>query len=279
LKLAQPEGFEKDESFHGFGQRDTQSSVVAVKIPGPFSQVSAGFTAENLRARGWTLKSKEAIKIDDLSGYLIHFQQPAAGVEFLKWAVVFGDENKSFLVTATFPESQEAALSKKLKSAVLSVRLADGEESPPGADLNFTITTSPKLKLATQVGKNLLYTKNGKIPAESPTDPMYVVGRSLGPVSVADKREFVDRRLRQTANTQIKKIESTKAVRVGGLAGYESLADAADEKSGVPLRLYQVILFSDDAYYLMQGLVGAEHAETWLPEFETMAKSFKLRKP
>jgi len=43
------------------------------------------------------------------------------------------------------------------------------------------------------------------------------------------------------------------------------------------LNIYQVILFDESSYFLMQGLVGAELRDEYLPEFKEMARSFKQK--
>lgn len=92
-------------------------------------------------------------------------------------------------------------------------------------------------------------------------------------VPVGDKRQFAVQRLFQTAHTTIRSVGSNNEITVDGLDGYEILADAEDADSGTPLKVYQVILDDDRSYILMQGLVGANVADEYLPEFETMARS------
>ena len=56
-------------------------------------------------------------------------------------------------------------------------------------------------------------------------------------------------------------------------------AGQKDEKSGTPLAIYHVVLFEDDAYIAITGLVGKELADTYLPEFQELARSLKRKKP
>jgi hypothetical protein len=193
--------------------------------------------------------------------------------------VAFGDESKSVLVTATFPAEREAEMSKLLKPIVLATK-RDQEAKPPepGADSPLTIKVSPKLKATTSIGKTLMFTKDGVVPAKSPEDPLFVAAPSVGKASVADNRDFSVRRLYQTAKTKVGKISSTKPISIDGLDGFEIVADAKDADSGTPLVLYQVTLFDDGNYILMQGLVGKKVSGTYLPEFEAMARSMTRKK-
>ncbi|MEK6246587.1 MAG: hypothetical protein N2C12_00310, partial [Planctomycetales bacterium] len=173
VRVVRPDGFDDAETFHGFQQPRTQSSVMITMIPGPFAETTRGFAAEQLKKSGMTLLAKEAVKIDGDAGVLLSVSQNAYGTEFSKWILAFGNENETRIVTATFPESEEANLSSHLKSVVLSTRIDDTVAPTPGADVGFVIAASQKLKLTdvSSIGKMLMYTKDGVIPAKSPTDP------------------------------------------------------------------------------------------------------------
>jgi hypothetical protein len=279
IKIRRPEGFEKADSFDGFGQSETQSSVMAASIPGPYSKVTAGFTQEQMKARGWVLRTRRDVKVDCLPGILVHFEQHAAGQVFLKWSLVFGDDRKTTMVTATSPMAAARELSARLKAAVLSTRLDRVSHVDPRADLPFTLAASPKLKLTPGINRTLAYTKDGVIPAKSPKDPLFIVAPSVGKVVTRDKQQFAERRLHQTAQTKRLAAKTTDAVNIDGLDGYESLANAEDAESGTPLFVYQVILFDSSSYVLMQGLVGTELRDEYLPEFKRMARSFQRKRP
>jgi len=273
VKLVRPDGFDDAENFHGFQQPSTQSSVMVVMIPGPFSEVTGGFTAAQLKTRGMTLVSKENVEIEGNKGVLVSVTQTAHGTEFAKWIVAFGNEKETKMVTATFPKDHEAELSAQLKSVVLSARLDVTPPPTPGADVGFTIVASEKVKLTRGVGKMLAYTKDGVIPAPSPEAPLFIAAPSLSQVPIADKRQFSVQRIFQTAHTKITSVTATNAITIDGLDGYEIVADAEDADSGIPIVVYQVVLFDDKSYILVQGLVGTRFREEYLPEFKAMARS------
>ena len=119
----------------------------------------------------------------------------------------------------------------------------------------------------------LMYTKDGVIPAESPEDPLFIATPSFSQALITDKRQFSVQRLFQTAHTKISSVTATNAITIDGLDGYEFVADAEDADSGTPLVVYQVVLFDDKTYILIQGLVGAKVRAEYLPEFKAMARS------
>jgi hypothetical protein len=273
VKLIRPSGFDDAENFHGFQQPTTHSSVMVVMIPGPISEVTRGFTAEQLKTRSMTLRSKNNVEIDGKSAVLLSVTQNAYGTEFAKWLLAFGNETETRMVTATFPQSEEANLSDELKAVVLSTKIDDTAAATPSADVGFAIDAPAKLTPTRGIGKMLMYTKDGAIPAKSREDPLFIAGPSLSKVPIDNKRQFAVQRLFQTAHTKIGSVTSNNEITIDGLNGYEILAEGEDADSGTPLRIYQVVLYDDGSYILMQGLVGANVAEHYLPEFKTMARS------
>jgi hypothetical protein len=279
IKIRQPVGFEKADTFDGFGEPETQSSIMAITLPGPYSQLTAGFTKEQMKTRGWALQSRDEVKVNGVAGILVHFEQPAGGEVFLKWSFVFGDDQKTTMVTAAFPKAHEQALSAKLKAAVLSLRPERAAPPDPGADLPFTLAATPKLKLAPAINRTLAYTKDGVSMIKAPGDPVFVAAPSLGPVIIGDRQKFAEQRVVGIVHTKHVKVTSIEAITIDGLDGFESLAEAEEEMSGTPLVLYQVVLFDEDSYVLMQGHVGTKLREEFLPEFKAIARSFRRKQP
>jgi hypothetical protein len=275
VKLIRPDGFDPANLFSGFQQPSTKSSVMVTTIPGPFSQIASGFTAEQMKARGLILKSKENISIDSNPGLLIHLTQTADGTEFTKWVTIFGNEQATKIVTAAFPTALTDKLSPLLKSTVLSAKIDLTSSSAIDSDIGFTIAATNKMKSVSGVGKMLAYTQDGVIPAKSPADPLFIVAPSFSEVAISDKRQFAIQRLLKTAHTKIESVPTTTAIKIDGLDGYEMTADAKDLTSDTPLVVYQVMLFDDRSYILMQGLVGTKVRAEYLSAFQSMARSFK----
>lgn len=272
VKLRQPAGMVRSETWTGFEADSARSSVMLVKIAGPYAEVSKGFAAEHMAPRGMKLVSKTERAVDGLPGVLVYFTMTAGGAEWDKWALVFGEASRTHILTATFPSVQRKRWTEPVKAALLSTRLKVGgaAEEP-----SFGLTVSPKLKPAAAISGMLTYTRDGMVPAKSPEDPFVVVGPSLSKTPVLDTRQFSEQRLRATEQTRITGVLSHEPVTIDELEGYESVADATDAKSGTPIVLYQVLLFDADRYFILQGLVGAKLREEYLPEFKAMARSFK----
>jgi hypothetical protein len=278
MAISQPDGFEKAETFNGFQQLSTHSSVMLTSIPGPFSETTKGFNAENLAPKGLMLLSKEEAILNDRQGLLLQVAQSAYGQEFLKWIVVFGDEARTNIATATFPKERAGDLGVSLKQVVLGVSLSktDNQDAPT---LPFSLTPEPGLipvANAASMGKILAFTKDGSFHPAAPSEPLLLIAPSLGPVTVEDAESFAALHLYQTSQTDIETVESNLPIAIDGLDGYETLAQGKDRKTGLALKVYQVILFPKaGGYVAMTGMVGAEQAALYLPKFKATARTYR----
>lgn len=274
VAIPQPSGFEKSEGFYGFQQPSTGASVMVLAIPGPFAEVTQGFTKTALAEKGMTLHSKELTQVKGQAGVKVYFSQQAYGQEFLKWAVLFGDGQRTTMVVATSPKSHAAKLRHSLQTVIQSVEPTQMAVAP----LPFKIETAAGLAQVQEVatGNTALFTRDGTVPVATPSDPMFIVAFSIGEVFVGNRKEYARRRLFETAQTEVKSVQSTTPVTIDGLEGYELIATGKDLTSQTPLMLYQVMLFPNKGgYILMTGMVGQQQAKNYLPQFKSMAKTFR----
>lgn len=278
INLIKPEGFIESTNFPGFQQNTTGATIVVTEFPGAYTDVASGFTTENLKPRGMNLLSKENISVDSYKGFLVKFTQNANGQEYGKLGIIFGDDKESVFIVASFPIELEKELSTLLKDSLISAKWDRKKEVDPFADLSFNVDASGSLKFAKRLQSTLLYSKDGKFPVEVDT-PIFVVGKSVSdfPTGTNDFKAFAESRLNQSAENKNITIESGEAITINSLNGYEIVATGNDAASNAPLAIYQVLLFDDKNYFIMQGLVGIKSKDQFLAEFKKMAQSFKKK--
>jgi hypothetical protein len=279
LAIEQPIGFTKATSFYGFEQSSTNSSVMLTKIPGPFSKVAKGFDRSKLATRGISLISNQTVKIDKQQGVLLQVTQSAYGEQFRKWVLVFGNEENTQIVTATFLNTNAKNIGESLKKIVLAVASSSSSVAPAVSSLPFTVTAVEGLspvRAAVGVGKIAAFTKDGNIPLANPTDPLFIVTPSLGDVSVSDRQSFATSRLSNYPQTEITAIVSTNEIAIDNLPGWEIVANGRDLQSKSALKLYQIMLFpKQGGYVLMTGIVGDKQSELYLAKFKAMALTYR----
>jgi hypothetical protein len=248
------------------------------------------------------LKTTDQVMIDDSGAYLFKVTQQAHGIDHLKWIVIFGDRNQTKMLTAACPIDEKPEVSEMLKSVILrpqklkngSLATKSAEAAPTQADgarkidrdstqpkLKFSIEPSLKLKPvrdAEKISPLFAYSKDGVLPAASPKDPLFIAAKESVHSKIENTRQFATERVFQVADTKIATLLSTTPITIDGMDGYESIANATSASTGVPITAYQVVLFDEECLYVMQGLVGSDLRDEFVPEFKSMARSLK-RKP
>lgn len=273
-------GFTQSMDFSGLADAVTRSSVLVTELPVPYLVTTAGFTKEGLASRGMKLISKSAAQLGDYPGLLVEIEQNAHGITYRKWLTTFGDKDITVVVTASFPIDQVEALSAKLKNVVLSARydkqLKIGD---PLDNLSFTVSGTTNLKIAGVIQNTLMMNATGEIPkpGNPPTKKsVFVVGRALGNMAVADRAVFTKARLQQTYSIENLEIVSENDVKKAGLPAREIVATAT-EKDGSKVLVFLTMVFPPDTYYIMQGIADIADKETMMPEFRAVTDSFKLK--
>ena len=277
VSLMPPPGFVAATQFPGFGQEESGASIMVTEIPGPYAEVTAGFSKGGLVSQGMTLVSKQEITLEGRKALLLHLKQTAEGMAYLKWLAALGDEKQTVLVTATFPEELKERLSEPLRRSVLSVRLTPAAALDPLAGLNYTVTGHPALKLAKRFSNALIFTADGKLPGEPTGDPLLVVAPSLSRAEIADRKRFAERRLGEIDSVTEIALKSSEAITIDGLPGYETIAEARDKDLKHPVTVYQVALFDGDSYYLIQGFTKVADQQQNLEVFRAVARTFRRK--
>ena len=275
VTLEPPAGFAPAKDFAGFKQGATASSIVVTELAGPASEVTAAMTADGLSTQGMRLLASSETTVGSRSGLLLHVAEFKSGIEFEKWMLALGERNRTLLVVGTFPKELGDSLREPIRSALLSVRWSPRIEAPRTQGLPFAVSETAELKISQRVSSRLLLTKQGAKVTLDPADPLIVVGTAFNDIAITDVENFARDRVQRTSEISgVSGIEG-ESLRVDGLAAYELRADARDQKTGAPLRVYQLLVADGTRYFLAQGRVGAAQGDRFLPQFRQVGRSLR----
>jgi hypothetical protein len=278
VEILQPENFEISPRFPGFINSEDGSIIKTISMPAPFENVIKSFTKEGLAMQKMKLVREENITVDGSPALLLNATRQDGDKRLENWVVLFASGTETKMVQAEFPKTTNFEPSELFKAIVIHSKLI-GANSADGTAIQFTITPSGKLKETKRVGFAQAFTFDGTLSQEVPTLPRYYAAPSLGNNAVANKRFFTSQRLYDMAGTNVGTVISDQAITVDGLSGYEMVAEANDQKTGAPLNVYLVVLYEEDRFYILRGVVGTDMAEEYLPEFKKMTHSFKRIDP
>lgn len=278
VRLTPPADFKPANQFPGYQLESYGSSIMVTEIPGPFAETTAGFSnPSELKKRNMSILDKQEVKLDGQNGLLFKVEQTAYETDFLKWLLVLGDDKETVMITATFPKKYEAELSEKMRASVLTSVWDRKKTVTPLEGLNFTIEEKGELKLSKRFSNMLMFTKNGIFPSKDVDDPLFIVGQSISKTAIPNNEEYAKARVLQISQIKDVKIEQSNKIIIDNLSGYEIIANGKDNKSEKPVAVYQVMLFEEQSYYLIQGLVGNNNRQSNLEIFKDMARTLKRK--
>ena len=275
ISLIPPKGFTKASNFSGFQQNESGSSIAIVEMPTSFSKLKNAFTKEALLTTGIELDETKELNINGISAILMTGIQSTNGTLFSKVMMAIGTDDEVAIITCAYPNDLQE-IGKEITASVLSIIYETELVVDPFEGIDFTVNSdSTELAFAKSISGSYIYTHDGKFPTESESKANLIIVKSHSEISVEDRKLFAINRLKQTP-FYLKESYSTIAVSIDDISGYEVFAKGVSKTSGIEYELYQVILFSDDQFYVFFGSTSWGDKKT-LNEMKRIVESFELK--
>lgn len=275
ISLIPPKGFIKAPNFLGFQQTESGSSIMIVDIPGPFSETSKGLTKEGFLSKGVEAKEIQNMTLNDLPAILVIGEQNAYGNIYSKYILAFGTNKETILINGACPKNLED-IGKLVKKSILSAFYEADKKINPFETVDFELDVSgSKLKFAKSMSNSLIFTSDGEIPTKSQNKITLIATKSFTEVDIKDKKLFALNRLKQMP-IDLDNVESNSEITIDGASGYAIVASAKDKKTGDFEKIYQVMLFSDNLYYLLLGSTN-DKTEKDITELKQVVSTFKRK--
>lgn len=275
ISIIPPQGFTKASDFLGFQQELSGSSIMFLDVPGPFSEISKGFTKDNFLSQGVQVQDIENLVINGLPAIFVTGEQNAYGNEYIKFVLSFGTEKETIMINGAFPKNLNET-GTDIKSAMLTAYYEPDKVINPFEIVDYVINTDEYgLKFAKSMSNSLVFTADGLLPVQSEDKTTFIAAKSFSKVPISDTKLFSINRLKKMP-FEIENIESTEDISIDGISGYEIIAFTVDKNTAEKGKVYQVMLFSDSLYYIMLGTTNQEY-EINIEKFKKIANSFKRK--
>jgi hypothetical protein len=275
ISLIPPKGFISATNFRGFEQTQSGSSIIILDMPGPISETSKGITKERLLSQGIRLNEIDTFSLNNLTAIMAMGEQNAFGNTYTKHILVFGNEKETIMINGSSPKNMDE-VSKQIKSAMLTTYYDADKKIDPFETIDFTVdASSGKLTFAKSMSNAIMYTNDGKFPAQSTGKTLLLITKSISTVSIADKKQFALNRFKQLP-VAITSIDSISEISVDGISGYEIIASGKNKKTEEAEKMYQVILYSENLYYLFYGSTNHDF-ENNVKSLRSVVRTFKRK--
>jgi hypothetical protein len=252
VSIIPPDGFNEAANFSGYQQEESGSSIMIIEMPASFSLIESSFTEEGLLAQGIEMNSKKELTINNYRAIYITGEQNARGNSYVKNILVFGDDQKTVILNAASPTNLNE-ISKAIKEALLTMVYQEDLDTDPLEAVSFEIDTDTnEFRFASSLVNSLMYTHDGIIPTKSEDRANLMVAMSVSEVEVEDKKLYSINRVKGLP-MEIDEFESIEEVTIDGISGYELITTGKSMVTDLVTKIYVVILYSDDVYYLAYG--------------------------
>jgi hypothetical protein len=274
--MVPPTSFESSSNFKGFQNPNDQTSMImAMEIPGPYSEVSKGFNSEMMQKQGMELKTKKEIKVAEFNGLLLELDQSANGMVFSKQIIIYGNEKSSTLINGVYLKDS-LQLGEKIKKSILTTFVDSKIESNPRKALNYSLDENiGSLKFKAVIGNGMLFNRDLKTPTESVDKATLLTDKSFVKVKIINEKLFCISRLKKYPDDySVIPSKGINDIEIDNLKGFELFAKNNGKENE---EMYQVILFDKDGgYYLFIGtyVTGNEKA---ISDIKNVIQTFKRK--
>lgn len=275
VSLIPPEGFSDGQNFVGLQQRETASSIMVTELPVSYTEIAAGITRPNLLSKGVVLKKLKTLTINKLPATLITGKQNAYGSIFIKYILIVGTDSSTVMINGVYPEKLKKT-GAGIKKSMLTTVYEEGKKADPLDALDYTIDVSgTRLRMGAVIQNSLIFSVDGQVPTASDDKTALIIAKSFAEMVIQDKKRFCENRLKQLPDP-IEQIESTNEIVIDGISGYEIYAKGKTKNSGETQSIYQVILFSDNLYYVLIGITNDKSGES-IAEIKKAVQTFRRK--
>lgn len=274
--MVPPKGFDKAETFSGFQQPTTGSSIMITELPTNYMVIVNSFTADALAKAGLILINSDTIIFNEMTAFTYLIKQKANEVTFNKQVFIFGNDKQAVMVNGMYPEN-ETAVGDIILSSMKSVRYNETTAENGKEAVKFALDpTGTSMIYSGYVSGALMYSQDGKMPTQSQDGAVFTVGSSFSSITIEDTKAYTESRIKSLPYGEKTVIKSITPLTIYNINGYEIIAEGSDKENQQQL-IYFVMLYPDnDSYYIMLGMTNAQY-ESYLTDFRKLAHTFTLK--
>jgi hypothetical protein len=282
IGLIPPSQMKVARAISGFQDPSTGAAIVTIEMPAEaYPSVAAGFTDEALKAQGFALKSRDAVKVGAADALLISGTQTDAGRAVPKSILLAADPTLTALVIAQAPVGASSAAQEELRAALKTVAFrAPLSIDEQLAALPFRLGDTGGFRpVRAMAGNSVLLTDGPNNVVRNAEQPVLIVAQSFAPGPSAPEQREAFARNALVGNSLLKEpvLERSQGFRLGGADWHEIVAKAKDGASDQPVIVMQTIRFAPDSYVRTIGVARPEQRDDLLPRFRRVVDGLVLK--
>ncbi|QTL03876.1 hypothetical protein J5J86_00370 [Aquabacter sp. L1I39] len=259
--LVPPVGMVESNTFAGFEDPTIGAAILMVEMPAvAYSQVEAGFTDAALASKGITVDARGTLPLalPDAKTLFVTGKQHVGTVSARKWILLAGTSQATVLVTIQVADENAGKLTDETVRKTLETLAYRTPPTPQEqmAELPFRFTDMAGFRPVKVIGNTAVVLTDGpKDVIENADQAIFVAGVAPGAPREEERRQFALRALSSVTGVKDMRIERAEPLRIGGMPGFEILANAKDAAGDADVKVIQWLRFGPSAHLRMVAIV------------------------
>ena len=278
-----PSDMSPSRRFAGFERKEGGATLSVVELPPTaFADLVQTFTDANLKSQGFSVETREPVKIGEAEGMLFTGSQPgepgSSTPTIRKWLLLVGDATVTGLIIGQ--ALPDAETEKTMRSLVTGVTIRPALTLEQQVDaLPFRVGDPAGFRpLRVLAGNSVLMTQGPKDQMTNLEQPILVLAQAVQQPPTAEQRDgFAKAALYSNQTMKDFVIERSQSYRSNGIDWHEIVARATDLPTNTPVVVSQTIRFAPDGYLRALGVVRQDQREGTLAKFREVVDSVQVK--
>lgn len=282
-----PSDMSVSKRFMGFERREGGAMLSVVELPAEaYPEIEKSFTDENLKAQGFLVQAREAIKVNGgdeavlYSGELPVGEAQGAppGMTIRKWILLVKGADVTGIVVAQMTPGAESEAALRAALTGITIRPALSLDQQVDS-LPFRFVDLAGFRaIRVLAGNSVLLTRGPKDLMANLEQPILVLAQAVQQPPPAEQRDgFARAALYSNQTMKDFFIERSQGYRQNGVDWHEIVARATDIPSSTQVVVTQTIRFNPDGYLRALGVVRAEQRDETLASFREVVDSVQMK--
>jgi hypothetical protein len=278
ISIIPPVGFWLSRSFVGFAH-DTSESAIKVEFwDGPFAFWDSIGIDENYINKYMDPVAKAKVTVNGLDGYWTESSvEDSREGKALQYALYFGDEYSTIILSATCDPPCSESLAEALKTALQTMVYDPQGELDMEEAMPFEIAldnTSFYLQRASP--RSLHYVEEAITEEDVQDSSTHEITAFRFQVPLKKRQDFVMDEYSALNDFQSMEVTSLPAIEVDSLQAFPVIIEGMDGIQGDSANVYQLWLFSVEGYYVLNAKTKGHFAEN-LKLFQQIGATFDVK--
>jgi hypothetical protein len=255
IGLTPPPGMELSSGFQGFEDRQNNVYIRVIALPeNAFAELEKTMTNDALKKQGVIVEKRESIKTEEGQGLLIIARQDAKPARVRKWLLIAPLKGITGLISLEMPVDgkpryNESAIRTALASVVSRATIPNEEQLKL---VPFTIGDLTGMRIVRVLPGAAIQLTEGPGNEFEPNQPHLVISVSAGgPSQPSERGQFAQLALGGLPPFKDVRVTNSEPMRVNGMPGYETRAQAKDPRDGTDIEIVQWLRFGSGGYLRM----------------------------